>query len=304
MKDVGIVGLGDMGSGMAGNLIRAGFQVHGFDPAVVRMEWLERQGGCPAENAAMVGERAQAAFVMVMNGDQARDATLGPTGLAKGMKPGGVVMLSATVRPKEASAIADDLHALGLTLIDTPVSGGKHGADAGNLNLFPAGDPDTIERMRPVLEAISKQIVITGTNPGQGQVAKAALQALIGAVFAGVFEAAVFGAKAGITGATLERVFSNSDAGSPLVANAIQRVVDREFVGTGSNIATMYKDLCIVKDMAREVGAPLFSVSQAYELFQAGITRFSGEDNWCVTKVLESLAGTSVTRSGHAGRAF
>ena len=304
MKDVGIVGLGDMGSGMASNLLRAGFQVHGFDPAVVRMEWLERQGGCPAENAAIVGERTQAAFVMVMNGDQARDATLGSAGLAKGMKPGGVVMLSATVRPKEASAIADDLRALGLTLIDTPVSGGKHGADAGNLNLFPAGDPDTIERMRPVLEAISKQIVITGATPGQGQVAKAALQALIGAVFAGVFEAAVFGAKAGITGATLERVFANSDAGSPLVANAIQRVVDREFVGTGSNIATMYKDLCIVRDMAREVGAPLFSVSQAYELFQAGITRFSGEDNWCVTKVLESLAGTSVTRSGHAGRAF
>ena len=121
-------------------------------------------------------------------------------------------------------------------------------------------------------------------------------------MFAGVFEAAVFGSKAGLAGATLERVFSNSDAGSPLVANAIQRVVDREFVGTGSNIATMYKDLCIVMDMAREVGAPLFSVAQAYELFQAGITRFSGEDNWCVTKVLESLAGTSVTRSGHAGR--
>ena len=134
--------------------------------------------------------------------------------------------------------------------------------------------------------------------------AKAALQALIGGVFAGVFEAAVFGSKAGLTGATLERVFSNSDAGSPLVSNAIQRVVDREFVGTGSNIATMYKDLCIVMDMAREVGAPLFSVAQAYELFQAGITRFAGEDNWCVTKILESLAQTSVTRSGHAGRAF
>ena len=155
-----------------------------------------------------------------------------------------------------------------------------------------------------MLEAISKQIVVTGTIPGQGQVAKAALQALIGGVFAGVFEAAVFGAKAGLTGATLERVFSNSDAGSPLVTNAIQRVVDREFVGTGSNIATMYKDLCIVMDLAREVGAPLFSVAQAYELFQAGITRFAGEDNWCVTKILESLAGTSVTRSGHAGRAF
>ena len=114
----------------------------------------------------------------------------------------------------------------------------------------------------------------------------------------------MFGAKAGIAGSTLERVFANSDAGSPLVANAIRRVVDREFVGTGSHIGTMYKDLCIVMDMAREVGVPLFSVAQAYELFQAGITRFAGEDNWCVAKVLESLAGVSVTRSGHAGRAI
>jgi 3-hydroxyisobutyrate dehydrogenase/putative dehydrogenase len=304
MKEIGFVGLGDMGSGMAGNLLRAGFSVHGYDPAPARLEWLEREGGHPAENAAAVGERSGAAFVMVMNGDQARDATLGPVGLAQGMQRGGTILLSATIRPGEAEGIATDLQEHGIILIDTPVSGGKHGADAGKLNLYPAGDPDAIERVRPVLEAISKQIVVTGERPGQGQVAKAALQALIGGVFAGVFEAAVFGSKAGLTGATLERVFSNSDAGSPLVANAIQRVVDREFVGTGSNIATMYKDLCIVMDLAREVGAPLFSVAQAYGLFQAGITRFAGEDNWCVTKILESLAGTSVTRSGHAGRAF
>ena len=304
MKDIGLVGLGDMGSGMAGNLLRAGFNVHGYDRAPARLEWLEREGGHPAENAAAVGERSDAAFVMVLNGDQARDATLGPEGLVRGMQRGGVVLLSATIRPIEAEGIAADLREHGITLIDTPVSGGKHGADAGKLNLYPAGDPDAIDRVRPVLEAISKQIVVTGDRPGQGQVAKAALQALIGGVFAGVFEAAVFGSKAGLAGSTLERVFTNSDAGSPLVANAIQRVVDREFVGTGSNIATMYKDLCIVMDMAREVGAPLFSVAQAYELFQAGITRFAGEDNWCVTKVLESLADTSVTRSGHAGRAF
>ena len=304
MKDIGIVGLGDMGSGMAGNLLRAGFNVHGFDSAPARLEWLEREGGRPAEDAASVGERSEAAFVMVLNGDQARDATLGPAGLAKGMQAGGIVLLSATVRPNEAKGIAADLLEHGLTMIDTPVSGGKHGADAGNLNLYPAGDPEAIERVRSVMEAISKQIVVTGTVPGQGQVAKAALQALIGGVFAGVFEAAVFGSKAGLTGATLESVFSNSDAGSPLVSNAIQRIVDREFVGTGSNIATMYKDLCIVMDMAREVGAPLFSVAQAYGLFQAGITRFPGEDNWCVTKVLEALAGTSVTRSGHAGRSM
>ena len=302
MKDIGLVGLGDMGSGMAGNLLRAGFNVHGYDRARVRLDWLEREGGRPAESAAMVGERSEAAFVMVLNGDQARDATLGPEGLAQGLQRGGIVLLSATIRPSEAEGIAADLREHGITLVDTPVSGGKHGADAGKLNLYPAGDPDAIERVRPVLEAVSRQIVVTGERPGQGQVAKAALQALIGGVFAGVFEAAVFGSKAGLAGSTLERVFSNSDAGSPLVANAIQRVVDREFVGTGSNIATMYKDLCIVMDMAREVGAPLFSVAQAYELFQAGITRCAGEDNWCVTKVLESLAGTSVTRSGYAGR--
>lgn len=302
MKDIGLVGLGDMGSGMAGNLLRAGFHVHGYDRARARLDWLEREGGHPAESAALVGERSEAAFVMVLNGDQARDATLGPEGLAQGLQRGGIVLLSATIRPGEAEGIAADLREHGITLIDTPVSGGKHGADAGKLNLYPAGDPDAIERVRPALEAVSRQIVVTGERPGQGQVAKAALQALIGGVFAGVFEAAVFGSKAGLAGSTLERVFSNSDAGSPLVANAIQRVVDREFVGTGSNIATMYKDLCIVMDMAREVGAPLFSVAQAYELFQAGITRFAGEDNWCVTKVLESLAGTSVTRSGNAGR--
>ena len=299
-RKIGIVGLGDMGSGMARNLIRAGHDVFGFDPVLERREWLGREGGHPVETAAVVGERSEAAFVMVLTGDQARDAALGPAGLARGMRPGDIVLLSATIRPAEAEAIAADLGELGIILVDTPVSGGKHGAETGKLNLYPAGDPEAIERMGPVFESISKQVVVTGNRPGQGQVAKAALQALIGGVFAGLFEAAVFGAKAGVTGSTLERVFANSDVGSPLVANAIRRVVDREFVGTGSHIGTMYKDLCIVMDMAREVGAPLFSVAQAYELFQVGRTRFDGEDNWCVAKVLESMAGVSVTRSGHA----
>ena len=292
---VGVIGLGDMGIGIARNLVAAGFTTVGFDLRPQRVELLEDLGGHPAVNCAEVGARADAVFVMVLNGDQARDALLGPNGALKGMLGGSTVIVTATILPAEVRALQAPLAARGVRLIDTPVSGGKAGAEGGTLTLMAAGDAALLDRNRAVLEAISGEIFHVGEEIGQGQVVKAALQVLIGCTFAATFESLVLGSKAGINGETLFEVFRASAVGSPLFENCARQVLDRRFRDTGSRIGTMYKDLGISLAVAREAGAAMFTASSAYELFQAGISCFPDEDNWAVAKVLEEIAGTEVS---------
>ena len=294
MKRVGFIGLGDMGGAMASNTIKAGFQVTGFDPDEKRLAAFADGGGKPAVNAREVGENADAVFVMVLNGTQAKSAILGDDGLVKGLKPGGVVLVSATIKPSEAREIARGLQGTGIDMIDTPVSGGHAGAIAGTLTMMAAAKKDVFDANQDVLTAVGERIFHVGEEPGMGQTVKAALQALIGSIFAATFEAAVLAAKSGVDGQTLHDVFTASGAGCQIVNNSLQKILDRTFIGTGSHIGTMYKDLTISMEHALDQGVPMFTTAAAMQLFQAGKTQFPDEDNWAVVKVLEDIVGTKV----------
>ena len=99
MRRVGIIGLGDMGMGMARNIIKGGFPLTGFDLRDARLDELEEAGGTRAKSCKEVGESSDAVFVMVLNGDQVKDAIFGTDGLAAGLKPGSTVIVSATIHP-------------------------------------------------------------------------------------------------------------------------------------------------------------------------------------------------------------
>ncbi len=128
MKRTGVIGLGDMGSGLAKNLIKNGFDVTGLDLSEERMSAFIEMGGKPAKDIAGVGANADAVFVMVMNGNQAKSVILGECGLIGHIPKGGVVVLTATIKPSEARDIAEAMAGSGVHLIDSPVSGGFPGA--------------------------------------------------------------------------------------------------------------------------------------------------------------------------------
>ena len=294
MKRVGIVGLGDMGSGMATNILKAGFPLTGFDLSEARMAALETAGGVRAASCRQVGEECDSIFVMVLNAAQANEVILGEDGLLAGAKSGTTIIISATIKPSDIVEFVAPVTAKGLHLLDTPVSGGKPGAENGALTIMASGKTEVLEANRDVLDSISKVIFHVGEEIGQGQTVKASLQAMIGTVFAGIFESLVLGAKAGVSGKTLYEVFSASGINCGLFQNCSKLILDRKFKDTGSQIATMYKDLGISVDVARENGVPLFAAAAAFQLFQSGISMFPDEDNWTCVKVLEQIAGTEV----------
>jgi len=295
MKKVGIVGLGDMGSGMAKNILQAGFSLTGFDLSAARLAELEKAGGVGAASCREVAEACDTIFVMVLNGAQVKEVILGEEGLLAGAKRGAAIIVSATIKPSEIKELVSPVTEKGVSMLDTPVSGGKPGAENGTLTIMAAGKADVLEANRAVLGAISKVIFHVGEEIGQGQTVKAALQAMIGTVFAAIFESLVLGAKAGVSGETLHKVFSASAINCGLFENCAKLILDRQFKDTGSQIATMYKDLGISVDMARENGVPLFATAAAFQLFQSGISMFPNEDNWTCVKVLEQIAGAEVT---------
>ena len=294
MRRVGFIGLGDMGMGMATNLIKQGFPLTGFDLREARLEELEKIGGNRAGSCREVGEASDTVFVMVLNGNQVNQAIFGDDGLTKGLKPGSTIVISATIHPFEVRALEAPLAEMGIHLIDTPVSGGKSGADDGALTMMTAAKAEVLEENREVLNAVTKNIFHVGEEIGQGQTVKAALQALIGTTFAAVFESLVLGASAGVKGETMYEVFGSTGVSSPLFKGCAKLIMERKFKDTGSQIATMYKDLGITMALSKETGAAMFATAAAYELFRSGISLFPDEDNWSIVKMLEQIAGAEV----------
>jgi len=291
MKKVGVIGLGNMGMGMAKNLIKSGFSVIGFDLDDKRLRKLKENGGSTATSTVQVGEETDAVFVMVMNGKQVKAVV---ADLATGLKDRGTIILTATITPEEAREAYSIADLEGVAMLDSPVSGGMDGAHNGTLTLMTAGKKSVFNDCIKILEAVSSNIFHVGEEIGEGQTVKASLQAFIGASFTAIFESLVLGSKAGIKGQTLYDVFSASGVGSPLFKNCASLIMDRKFKNTGSHISTMYKDLGISLDMAKKNGVPLFTAGAAYELFQAGISMFPDEDNWSIVKLLEQISGTEV----------
>ncbi|MGD9294983.1 MAG: NAD(P)-dependent oxidoreductase [Roseobacter sp.] len=298
MKSTGIIGIGDMGSGIAKNLIAHGFEVTGFDIDPSRQKAFVDMGGQGANNAGDVGAAAEAVFVMVMTGTQAKDVILGENGLCATMPKNGAVILSATVKPQEAREIGAAMEGSGIHLIDTPVSGGFPGAQNGTLTMMAAAPGAVLDEFAPVMEAVSANIHRVGTRPGDGQTVKACLQSLIGAQFSATFEAAALAAKAGVPGQVILDVFSTSSAGCGVVNNALQKIIDRQFKGTGSHINTMHKDLTISMNLGEELGVPLHTAAAAMQIFHAGRTKYPDGDNWVCTRVIEEIIGAELHREG------
>ena len=296
MENVGIVGLGDMGSGFAKNLINKNFSTMGIDLNEKRMKDFIRIGGVAANSLSDLGKFSDIVFVMVMDGNQANEVILNKNGLIHNLKKNSTIILTSTIKPLEAKKIGEVIKDTNINFIDSPVSGGFAGAQNGTLTMMAAGEKSVIEKSKSVLNAISNKIHHVGSKPGEGQTVKACLQSLIGSIFTATFEAAALAAKAGIKGETLLKVFSTSGAGCNVTNSALENIIDRKFYGTGSSISTMHKDLIISLNLAENLGVPLHTASTAMQLFHAGKTKYPDADNWIISKVIEEIIGAELHR--------
>jgi 3-hydroxyisobutyrate dehydrogenase len=264
---VALIGLGQMGLPMARRLVAAGFTVHGADPAQAARQALEAAGGKAfAENARAVSG-AQAVITMLPNGRVVRDVLLGPGGVAGLLASGTPVIDMSSSAPTDTTALSADLAALGLPLLDAPVSGGVKRAIDGSLAIMAGGPAGVVERVRPVLAAMGKSIFATGPV-GSGHAMKALNNYVSAAGLIAACEALIVGSRFGLAPGTIVDVLNASTGRNNSTEVKIKPFVITEAFNSGFSFALMAKDLRIAADLAAhlKLGIPqIASVAALWE---------------------------------------
>ena len=293
VKRAGLIGLGEMGMGMARNLLAASFPLTGLDLREERRVMLKRAGGAVADSPAGVGRASDVVVLMPFDADQLLAVLQGADGLPAGMRPGGTVIVCATVGVSAMRAAATMLEAKGLRWLDCPVSGGRRVAEAGALGLYAAGPAADIEAQRHVLAVIGDRTLHVGEEPGQGQALKLASLLYYAVNSVGLMESLSLARRADVPDAALRDVFGGGDEDDE--ASHFRELADhalaRRFSGTDNQVRYTAKDLELCLQLGRETGAPLGVTAAAFELVKVAAERFPDEDKQSVLLVLEDLAG-------------
>jgi len=290
---IGFVGLGLMGRPMVLNLLKGGHTLTVWARRPEAMQPLQAAGaGVAASPAAVAASGVELFIAMVADAPDVEEVMLGRQGIVQAAPPGLVAVDMSTIAPAAARDIARRLADAGIDFVDAPVSGGEAGAIAGTLSIMAGGSPAAFARAKPAFDCLGKNIVHIGPA-GTGQVAKAANQILTGVGVLAVAEALLFARRSGADPARVREALLGGFAGSRILENHGQRMLDRNFQ-PGFKSWMHQKDLNIVLQTAHELGLCLPSTGTAAQWFNAMVGAGHGdEDSIAVLKLLESLSGES-----------
>ena len=274
MKNVGFIGLGNMGGPMAINLIKAGFSVSVFDLMPTSVERLTAAGAQAAATAADAVQNVDVVISMLPASKHVESLYLGEAGLLSKIAPGTLIIDSSTIAPESTRKVADAANARGLSMIDAPVSGGVAGAQGGTLTFIVGGSDTALAQARPLLEAMGKNIFHAG-DAGAGQVAKICNNMLLSVLMSGTAEALQLGVNNGLDPRVLSDIMRKSSGGNWAleVYNPYPGVMEtapasRDYEG-GFLVDLMIKDLGLAMASALDTGTATPMGSLARSLYVA-----------------------------------
>jgi 2-hydroxy-3-oxopropionate reductase len=252
---IGFIGLGTMGGPMARNLLKRGFALTVWARRPEAIAPLVSAGAVPSESAAGVASSSDIVMTMVTDTRAVEDVILGSSGVAKGARPGVLVVDHSTIDPDATKRIASELQARGLDMLDAPVSGGGAAAEAGTLAIMVGGSAAALERATPALSCYGKSIVHIGPN-GAGQVAKACNQICTIVNQLGAAEAMLLAERAGVDPRVVKEALMGGFAASRMLDLQAPKMIARDFQGKVES-RLHHKDIHIVLDLARSLGIEL-----------------------------------------------
>jgi 3-hydroxyisobutyrate dehydrogenase len=236
-------------------------------------------------------------LVLVVTAAQTEALLFGAGGLIETLKPGSVVISSATVDPALPPAWEERLAARGLLLIDAPVSGGAVKAAAGEMTVMASGPPQAFAAAGPLLDAIAGKVYRLGDRAGIGSTVKMVNQHLAGVHIAAACEAMALGMRAGADPQTLYDVICNSAGMSWMFQNRVPHILAGDYTPL-STVNIFVKDLGIVLDAARKLAFPLPLAAAAHQLYLATAASGHGlEDDSAVIKFYAALAGLELPKA-------
>jgi 2-hydroxy-3-oxopropionate reductase len=290
MTTVAFIGLGIMGGPMAANLVKAGYEVVGYNRSPAPIEKLVDVGGRGAGSVAEAVRDADVIVTILPDSPDVEAVATGEDGIFASARSGALYVDMSTIRPDVAVRVAEAGREAGLRVVDAPVSGGEAGAIEGSLSIMVGGEAADFEVAKPVLEAVGTTIVHVGPA-GSGQTVKAANQLIVAGNIELLAEAVVFLEAYGVdTKAALE-VLGGGLAGSTVLQRKGQNMLTREFQ-PGFRLALHHKDLGIVTSAAREAGVVIPLGAVVAQLVAAMVARGDGGlDHSGLLKLVAELSG-------------
>ena len=292
MSKVGFIGLGIMGTPMAGHLIAASHEVFLHSRSGVP-DALVAAGGVACATAKEVAENADTIILMVPDTPHVEAVLFGETGVASGLTAGKCVVDMSSISPLATKEFAAKINDLGCDYVDAPVSGGEVGAKAASLTIMCGGTEEAFARVRPLFDLMGKNITRVG-GVGDGQICKVANQIIVALNIEAVGEALVFASKAGADPEKVRQALMGGFASSKVLEVHGERMVKRTF-DPGFRIELHQKDLGLALSNARQMGVSLPNTATAQELFNAcSALGGGGWDHSGIVRALERMANHEV----------
>ncbi len=296
MANLGFIGLGIMGRPMAGHLLTAGHHLYVHSRSSVP-EDLINAGAIRCATASEVANRAEIIITMLPDTADVEAVLFGPRGIAEGLSPGKTVVDMSSISPIATRDFARRIGEQSCSYLDAPVSGGEVGAKAGTLTVMVGGPADIFDRLRPIFEAIGKNITLIGDH-GAGQTAKVANQIIVALTIEAVGEALLFASKAGVDPAKVRQALMGGFASSKILEVHGERMILRKFQ-PGFRIGLHRKDLRLALDGARSLELSLPCTAICHELLNSAIANFGKDlDHSGLVRVLETLAQHQIAEFG------
>ena len=297
-EQIGFIGLGNMGVPMAGRLMEGGCALVVNDIRQDAARPLLARGATWAASPAEVAAAAQTVITILPTSREVRDVLLGAKGLLEALRPGSLVIEMTSADPSATRDLEREVAARGSALIDAPVSGGVRGAVEGSLAIMVGGDPALLERARPVLARMGKNIFHAGPV-GAGHAIKLVNNMCSGGILALTIEAVAVAARSGVDPTRAVEILQASSGRSNASDNKFPRFILNGAFDAGFAIRLMMKDLDGYGRLAQEAGVPSPVARAAAEVYRLAMARGMAEqDHTAIARIIEEWAGVSLRSRG------
>ena len=281
---LGFIGVGVMGAGMAHCLLRAGHALHLFARNAQVLQPFVTAGAKAAESPAALGRKCELVFLCLSDDAAVEQVLFGPQGLAEGLAGGSAIVDTSTIAASSARAFGERLQKKGIHFLDAPISGGQQGAETGTLNTMVGGPAEVLQACKPVMSVFCKTITHVGAV-GAGQTVKSCNQVAVAGALLGVSDAIALAKSQGVDPVVMRDVLLNGTARSFVLEKHGQRVIASDYK-PGFRVNLMRKDLRIALKTAKDAGAYLAGAPVAEALLNELAEGGRGELDWAALGLL------------------
>jgi 3-hydroxyisobutyrate dehydrogenase len=291
---IGYIGLGAMGSALAGRFLPANRLVV-WDLSSAAVAGFEKRGATAAPSAAELARKCDVLLLCLPRSVDVRQVIFGPGGLAKGLTPGKLVIDQTSGVPGETREIAHLLAERGVDMIDAPVSGGVANAAAGSISIMASGPDAVYEKALPVLTAISANVFRCGSRVGDGQAMKLVNNMLSAGCRLATLEVVAMGRKMGLSLAAMTDVINKGSGRNRTSRLMLQNMVDGKSSASSFAMSLMLKDMNQAIALGMDAGAPTPLTSAVRALLQIGVSQLGDKAQLEeVLGLIESMARTRI----------